>query len=382
MAQPFRIDIPEAELDDLRRRIAATRWPDEVDGAGWDYGTNLDYLRGLADYWLREFDWRQQERRLNELPQFTSDVDGQTLHFVHVRGQGPNPMPLLITHGWPSTFWEMYKLIPLLADPASYGGDPADAFDVVAPSMPGYGFSAKPTSPGMSYRRVADLFARLMTDELGYARFGAHGGDWGGAVTSSVAHAHPNEVIGAHVTLVIGAPHLGPGTAPLSDGERAFLAERDEWRSEEGGYGHIQGTKPQTLAFGLADSPVGLAGWIVEKFRTWSDCGGDVEGVYTRDELLTNISIYWLTGTVGSSVRLYYESQRDPLRLDSGERILPPAAVTTFPKEISHPPREWCERIFADLRRFSKMPSGGHFAALETPGALADEIRGFFRELR
>ena len=191
-----------------------------------------------------------------------------------------------------------------------------------------------------------------------------------GAARSRRASRTPTrtDVIGAHVTLVIGAPYLGPGAAPLSDGERAFLAERDEWRSEEGGYGHIQGTKPQTLAYGLGDSPAGLAGWIVEKFRTWSDCGGDVESVYTREELLTNISLYWFTGTIGSSVRLYYESQRDPLRLGSGERILPPAAVTTFPKEISHPPREWCERIFADLRRFSEMQSGGHFAALETPG--------------
>ncbi len=380
--EPFRIDIPDADLDDLRRRIGATRWPDEVDGAGWDYGSNLGYMRELADYWLTEFDWREQERLLNELSQFTAEVDGQRLHFVHVRGQGPNPMPLLITHGWPSTFWEMYKLIPLLTDPASHGGDPSDAFDVVVPSMPGYGFSGKPTAPGMSYRRVADLFGRLMTDELGYARFGAHGGDWGGAVTASVAHGRPDDVIGGHVTLVIGAPYLGEGAAPLTEVERALQAEREEWRHAEGGYGHIQGTKPQTLGYGLTDSPVGLAAWIVEKFRTWSDCGGDVENVYTKDELLTNVSIYWFTGTIGSSVRLYYESQRDPLQLGRDERILPPAAVATFPKEIAHPPREWCERIFADLRRFNDMPYGGHFAAMETPRELAEDIRGFFRELR
>ena len=380
--EPFRIDIPEADLVDLRRRIAATRWPDEVEGAAWDYGSNLGYMRELAGYWLNEFDWREQERRLNALPQFTADVDGQLLHFVHVRGQGPNPAPLLITHGWPSTFWEMYKLIPLLTDPASHGGDAADAFDVVVPSMPGYGFSGKPTAPGMSYRRVAELFAGLMTDELGYTWYGAHGGDWGGAVTASVAHAHPDDVIGAHVTLVIGAPHLGDGAAPLTEAEEAFMAERGEWRSEEGGYGHIQGTKPLTLAYGLTDSPAGLAAWIVEKFRTWSDCGGDVETVYTKDELLTNIGIYWFTGTIGSSVRLYYESQRDPLRLGRDERILPPAAVATFPKEIAHPPREWCERIFGDLRRFTDMPYGGHFSAMETPRELAEDIREFFRELR
>ena len=380
--KPFRIDIAEADLVDLRRRIAATRWPDEVDGAGWDYGSNLGYMRELADYWLAGFDWREQERLLNELPQFMAEVDGQRLHFVHARGQGPNSMPLLITHGWPSTFWEMYKLIPLLTDPASHGGDAADAFDVVAPSMPGYGFSGKPTAPGMSYRRVADLFGRLMTDELGYARFGAHGGDWGGAVTASVAHARPDDVIGGHVTLVIGAPYLGEGAAPLTEAERALQAEREQWRHEEGGYGHIQGTKPQTLGYGLTDSPVGLAAWIVEKFRTWSDCGGDVESVYTKDELLTNVSIYWFTGTIGSSVRLYYESQRDPLQLGRDERILPAAAVATFPKEIAHPPREWCERIFADLRRFTDMPYGGHFAAMETPRELAEDIRGFFRELR
>ncbi len=382
MSEPFRVDIAEDDLEDLRGRIAATRWPDEVDGAGWDYGSNLGYMRELADYWLTGFDWREQERRLNEIPQFTAEVDGQRLHFVHARGQGPNPMPLLITHGWPSTFWEMYKLIPLLTDPASHGGDAADAFDVVVPSMPGYGFSGKPTAPGMSYRRVADLFGRLMTDELGYSRFGAHGGDWGGAVTASVAHARPDDVIGGHVTLVIGGPYLGEGSAPLSEAEEAFMAERAEWRSEEGGYGHIQGTKPQTLAYGLTDSPVGLAAWIVEKFRTWSDCGGNVESVYTKDELLINVSIYWFTGTIGSSVRLYYESQRDPLQLGRDERILPPAAVATFPKEIAHPPREWCERIFGDLRRFTDMPYGGHFAAMETPRELAEDIRGFFRELR
>ena len=382
MAEPFRIDVPEADLVKLRRRIEATRWPDEVDGAEWNYGSNLGYMRELADYWLNGFDWRDQERRLNELPQFTAEVDGQVLHFVHVRGRGPDPVPLLITHGWPSTFWEMYKLIPLLTDPASQGGDAADAFDVVVPSMPGYGFSGKPTAPGMSYRRVAELFAGLMTGELGYTRYGAHGGDWGGAVTASVAHAHPDDVIGAHVTLVIGAPHLGDGAAPLSEAEEAFMAEREQWRHEEGGYGHIQGTKPLTLAYGLTDSPVGLAAWIVEKFRTWSDCGGDVESVYTKDELLTNIGIYWFTGTIGSSVRLYYESQRDPLRLGKDERIRPAAAVATFPKEIAHPPREWCERIFGDLRRFTDMPYGGHFAAMETPRELAEDIRGFFRELR
>ena len=380
--QPFRIEIPDEALDDLRRRIAATRWPDEIDGAGWDYGTNLSYLRELADYWQSQFDWREQERRLNALPQFTADVEGQRLHFVHARGQGPNPTPLLITHGWPSTLWEMHKLIPLLTDPASHGGDPSDSFDVVAPSMPGYGFSAKPTAGGMSYRRVAALFARLMTDELGYARFGAHGGDWGGAVTGSIAHAHPDAVIGAHSTLVIGAPHLGEGSRPLSDAEQAFMAERQQWQHAEGGYGHIQGTKPQTLGYGLTDSPVGLAAWIVEKFRTWSDCGGDVESIYTKDELLTNISLYWHTNTIGSSVRLYYESQRDPLHIGRDELIRPPAAVAVYPKEIARPPREWCERIFADLRQFTEMDAGGHFAAMETPDTLAADIRGFFRGLR
>ena len=360
MAEPFRIDVPEEDLVDLRRRIAATRWPDAVDGAAWDYGSNLGYMRGLADYWLNGFDWREQERRLNGLPQFTAEVDGQLLHFVHVRGQGPDPMPLLITHGWPSTFWEMYKLIPLLTDPASHGGDAADAFDVVVPSMPGYGFSGKPTAPGMSYRRVAELFARLMTDELGYARYGAHGGDWGGAVTASVAHARPDDVTGAHVTLVIGAPHLGDGAAPLSEAEEAFMAEREQWRHEEGGYGHIQGTKPLTLAYGLADSPVGLAAWIVEKFRTWSDCGGDVESVYTKDELLTNIGIYWHTGTIGSSVRLYYESQRDPLRPGQGRAD----SAAGCGGDVPEGDRASAEGVVrADIRR----PAAVHGHALRRP---------------
>ncbi len=380
--QPFEITIPEEILDDMRQRIANTRWPDEIPNSGWDYGSNMAYLKELTDYWRTGFDWRTQEKFLNGFSQYRADVNGQDIHFIHERGKGPNPMPLVITHGWPSTFWELHKIIPLLTNPASHGGDPADSFDVVAPSMPGYGFSDRPTERGMSYSRVGDLFGKLMMEVLEYDRFGAQGGDWGGGVTARLGYAYPENLIGIHMTLVTPTPYRGPGSSELTEKEKAFLEARDKWRQDEGGYGHIQGTKPQTLSYGLMDSPTGLAGWIVEKFRTWSDCNGDVESVYTRDELLTNITLYWVTQTISSSVRLYYESQRDTLALKEGELIRPPSAVAVFPKEISHPPREWAERIFGNLQQWTNMPRGGHFAALETPEMLVEDIRAFFRPLR
>ena len=378
--QPFSIRIPETVLHDLNDRLARTRWPDELEGAAWDYGSNLSYIKELADYWMKSFDWRAQEEAINALPHYRALVDGLGIHFIHQRGQGPQPFPLVITHGWPSSFVEMLKIIPLLADPGSHGGDPEDAFDVVVPSMPGYGFSDRPTDQGMTIPRIAGLWHQLMTDGLGFERFGAQGGDWGAFVTTHLGRGFPDEVAGIHITMAAGQ-NPPPPDSDLSESERAYLAQRLEWAQAEGAYGHIQGTRPQTLTYGLNDSPVGLAAWIVEKFRAWSDCGGDVESRFTKDELLSNITIYWATQTISSSVRLYYESRkRGGLMIDGG-RVAAPTAFAAFPVEIGHPPREWVERGY-NLQRWTQMPSGGHFAATEEPELLARDIREFFRSLR
>ena len=379
---PFEIAIDQSVLDDLRARLNQTRWPDEVTDSGWNYGSNLDYMKELVEYWRSDFDWRAQERKLNAFHHFKSAVDGLDVHFIHERGVGPNPMPLVITHGWPSCFFEMTKIIPLLADPASHGGDAADAFDVVAPSLPGFGFSQASNSPGMQVQKVADMWAKLMTENLGYPRFAAQGGDIGAGVTSRLGYAHHDKMYGIHLTSVTRpTPYLGAGSLPLTEAEAAHSAQRERWFADEGGYNHIQGTKPQTLSYGLNDSPVGLAAWIIEKYRTWSDCHGDVESRYTKDELLTIVTIYWITNTIGPSVRMYKENQSIVWEMAENERIQAPAGIASFPQEIARPPREWAERSY-DVRQWREMPQGGHFAALEEPELLANEVREFFRPLR
>ena len=379
--EPFEINVSDEVLADLKRRLEATRWPDEIPGTDWDYGSNLDYLKELVAYWQSDFDWRAQERLINSFSHFKADVDGLGIHFIHERGKGPDPMPLVITHGWPGSVFEMYELIPLLADPASHDGDPRDSFDVVAPSLPGFGFSDHPQETGVEVKRTAALWVELM-EGLGYSRFAAHGGDIGAGVTSRLGHGHADSMIGIHLTSVTRpTPYLGHGSRDLTDAEKTHMSEREEWQRSEGGYAHIQGTKPQTLSYGLNDSPVGLAAWIVEKYRTWSDCDGDVERRFTKDELLTTITIYWATETIGSSTRMYKENQGYEWTMERGERIEAPTGVAAFPEEISRPPREWAERSY-NLRRWTSMPRGGHFAALEEPELLAQEIREFFRPLR
>ena len=376
LVQPFSIEIPEASLRDLRERLRRTRWPDEVPDSGWDFGTNLGYLKNLVAYWRDAFDWREQERRLNELSHFRTDIDGLGIHFIHVRGDGPSPFPLVLTHGWPSSFFDLTKLVPLLTDPAAHGGNPADAFDVVVPSMPGFGFSSRPTERFVS-ARVADLWAQLMR-RLGYERFGAHGGDIGGGVTARLGQFHPEVVAGIHVTNVYGS--IGENDPPPTDAEHRYLEQQAQWERDEGAYGEIQATRPQTLAYGLNDSPAGLAAWIVEKYRAWSDCGGDVERVFTKDELLTNITIYWATETIGSSFRPYWDSRNNP----SPRPWLPitvPCGIAVFPQDLGRPPREFAERSYT-VQRWTEMPRGGHFAAIEEPQLLAEDIRAFFRELR
>ena len=381
-ARPFKIAVEDRVLDDLRDRLADTRWPDEITASEWDYGSNLDYVKELVEYWRTGFDWRAQENLINSYSHFKAEVDGLNVHFIHERGKGPNSMPLVITHGWPSSFFEMHKIVPLLADPGSHGGDPADSFDVVAPSLPGFGFSDRPNQRGVEVQKTADMWAKLMTENLGYPRFGAQGGDIGAGVTAVLGFAHSDKMIGIHLTaLTRPVPYLGAGSRPLTDAEKAHMKQRDEWEQAEGGYNHIQGTKPQTLAYGLNDSPAGLAAWIVEKYRAWSDCGGNVESRFTKDELLTTITIYWVTQTIGSSTRMYYENQHRLWTMKQDELVQAPTAVAMFPREISTPPREWGERSY-NIQRWTTMPRGGHFAALEEPQLLAEDVRAFFRPLR
>jgi pimeloyl-ACP methyl ester carboxylesterase len=380
VVQPFQIQVPFSVLQDLQQRLERTRWPDEIPGSGWDYGTNLDYLKELVEYWRNGFDWPAQERLLNSFPQFKADVNGLGIHFVHQEGKGPKPLPLILIHGWPGSFFEMYKVLGPLSDPASYGGDPADAFHVVVPSLPGYGFSDHPQVRGMNVAQIADLFAKLMSETLGYLKFGAQGGDWGSAITTNLAYAYPESVIGIHLNMVSGRFDSKP-ESERTEADRESARQRQAFAAEETGYSAIQGTKPQTLAYGLNDSPAGLAAWIVEKFRRWSDCDGDVERVYTKDELLTNIMIYWVTETINSSTRLYYEARHTPTTVPRPERVEVPTGAAIFPKELARVPREAAERLY-NIQHWTEMPSGGHFAALEKPQELVNDIRAFFRPLR
>ncbi|MCE2391746.1 MAG: epoxide hydrolase [Proteobacteria bacterium] len=373
--RPFRIDVPQETLDDLVRRLDQTRWPDEIEGAGWDYGSSVGYLRQLCEYWRTNYDWREHERALNRLPQFKTRIDGLDIHFVHAEGRGPRPLPLVLTHGWPSSFYEMHKVIGPLTDPAAHGGDPGDAFHLVVPSLPGYGFSDPPRTRGLNTTRIGELWVELM-QRLGYPRFGAQGGDWGAAVTTARGVRHAERMIGVHFNMF----------SPPID-EASLTPEQLEWwrgvqayRAQEWGYVHLQSTKPQTPAFGLNDSPAGLAAWIVEKWRRWSDCDGDVERAYTKDELLTNLTLYWVTQTIGSSMRLYYESFSRAIAPSSAPRISVPMGAAVF-KEANRPPRELAEPYY-DIRRWTLMERGGHFPALENPEGLVEEIRAFFRPLR
>lgn len=382
--QPFTIAIPQQALDDLQQRLALTRWPDEIPGMGWRFGTDLTYVRALVDYWQSAFDWRAQEQALNTLAHFRADIDGLGIHFIHARGVGPRPLPLILTHGWPSSFVEMLKILSRLTDPAGHGGDPADAFDVVVPSLPGFAFSDRPPRGAMTDGQIAGLWRQLMIEGLGYARFGAHGGDVGGGVTRQLGRRYPHQVIGIHTNGVSGHPTLAPDDPEFSAAELAFFAEQDRWDEEEGAYAHVQHTTPQTLAYGLTDSPAGLAAWIAEKFRAWSDCDGEVERRFSKDELLTNISLYWLTGTINSSFGPYYaDGFADEPTADPGPpgRIQVPCAVALFPKNMDQPPRELGERLLT-LQRWTVMPRGGHFPALEEPDLLVEDLRAFFRPLR
>jgi pimeloyl-ACP methyl ester carboxylesterase len=379
--EPFTLHFPPEPLADLRARLIRTRWPDEPPHEPWSSGTSVAYLRTLLDYWRIEFNWQAQEALLNRFHQFTVPLSGIDLHFIHEPGRGPSPMPLLLSHGWPGSLFEFTQIIPLLTDPANHGGDPSDAFTVVAPSLPGYTLSFKPGQPRFGVEEIADAFAALMSDVLGYRRFGAQGGDWGAFITSRLGYQYPERLAGIHLNLL--AVRRDPkSVANPTDEERAFLGELEHWLKEETGYQWIQGTKPQTLAFALSDSPVGLAAWFVEKFRTWTDCGGNPENALTRDEMLADITLYWLTGAIGSSFWPYHARMHRPWPIPEGATVDVPMGYAEFPAEILHPPRSIAERMYTKIQRWTRMPKGGHFAALEQPEALALEIREFFRPLR
>jgi len=376
--EPYTIHVEDAVLDDLRARIRNTRWPDQVPGIGWAQGTELDYLRGLLDYWADGFDWRARERELNAYRHHRVELDGIRVHFVHAPARAGDGVPLILTHGWPSTFVELLGLVPLLTDPAAHGID-GPAFDLVLPSLPGYGFSERPARTGVNYRYVAGLWHRLMRS-LGYERYGAGGGDFGAGVATLMALDEPDRVIGVHLSNLELPPYTGPGSRPLSDAERAFLDDNARWASVERGYSAIQSTKPQTLGYGLTDSPAGLAAWILEKWRTWTDSGGDLDRRFGRDFLLTMVTIYWATRSITPSMRDYADNRWHGVTLGPDDVVGVPTAVAVFDHEFAPegtPPREWAQRLYR-LTRWTLMPRGGHFAPAEEPELLARDIAAFF----
>jgi microsomal epoxide hydrolase len=369
--RPFTLNVPDADIADLAQRLARTRWPDEPPQEPWSTGTSLSYMKPLVDYWRAGFDWCTWEAKLNGFRQFTVPIGGIDLHFIHEPGRGPNPMPLLISHGWPGSVFEFHKIIPLLTE----------HFTVIAPSLPGYTLSFKTGQRRFGIGDIADLYAELMTDVLGYERFGVQGGDWGGFVASVMGLRFPERVAGIHLNLLAVRRDPKMIESPTPE-EKVFLEQLALFLKEETGYQWIQGTRPQTLAFGLADSPAGLAAWIVEKFRAWTDCGGNPENAVSRDEMLANISLYWFTGCIGASFWPYYARMHGPWPIPEGSTVDVPTGYAEFPREILRPPRSLAKKTYTDIRRWSVMKKGGHFAALEQPAALAHEVVEFFRALR
>jgi pimeloyl-ACP methyl ester carboxylesterase len=388
LIRPFTIDIPESDLDDLRQRLDRTRWPDELPGVGWEYGVPRDYLRELVRYWRHTYDWRAAEKRLNAWPQFRTEIDGATIHFAHIRSPEPDATPLVVTHGWPGSIVEFQDIVGPLTDPRAHGADPADAFHLVLPSIPGFGFSGPTRETGWEFRRVAAAFAELMR-RLGYQRYGTQGGDWGAAVSRELGRIRPREVIGVHLNLLPSGSATSEPTpeelAALTSEERertlASWRRGQRWAREEQGYADIQATRPQTLAYALTDSPVGQLAWIVEKFKQWTDARERPEEAVDRDQLLTDVMLYWLTGTAGSSARIYYERAHADYW---GEPPVPssaPTALAVFPHDNFIPLRHVADRTNS-IVRWTEFDRGGHFPAMEEPGLLVSDVRAFFRQLR
>lgn len=377
--RPFTLNIADDAIAELRQRLARTRLPDQAPEAPWKYGTDVGYLGGLLAYWRDGFDWRAQEAKLNAFPQFRVALHDIDLHYLHVPGEGPAPTPLLLSHGWPGSVFEFLDLIPRLTHPSRFGGDPADAFTVVAPSLPGYGLSFRPGQKRFDLPAIADCLATLMTDVLGYRRFAAQGGDWGAFVSSRLGLAHADKLLGIHLNL-LALPRDVSAIETSTEEERRYVDELATFLKEETGYQWIQGTRPQTLAFGLTDSPAGLAAWIVEKFRVWTDNDGTPDSAVDRDRMLANIALYWFTGCIGASFHPYYARMHGPWPIDRPINV--PTGYCQFPKEILRPPRSIAARVYKNIQRWTVQPRGGHFAALEQTETLAKEIQAFFRPLR
>lgn len=377
--EPFQIAVSDAALEDLAQRLERTRWPEPLDDPAWEYGIEQSVLQELVAYWADGYDWRKHEQRLNRLPQFTTEIDGQRIHFVHQRSPFPDAAALVVTHGWPGSFFEFHKVIGPLTNPEAHGGSARDAFHVVCPSLPGYGFSQPNSSKGWNAERIARAWSELMR-RLGYERYGAQGGDWGSFVSQEVGRFDPEHCMGVHLNFVFTPPPDADALAEADEATVEMFAGFQHYVQEESGYAQIQGTKPQTLGYALTDSPVGQLAWIAEKFRTWTDCDGVIENAISRDELLTNVSLYWFTGTAGSSARLYRE-QRVGGGLEVRPKLEAPVGVASFPKEVVRSPRAWVETRF-NVQQWTDMPRGGHFAALEQPDLLVDDIRTFFRRFR
>lgn len=377
---PFTIEVADEVLTDLRHRIRQTRWPSPAPGAPWSQGTDLDYLRDMLAYWADGFDWRAQEKALNSVAHFTAQIDDLTVHFVHERAASGSGVPLVLTHGWPSTFAELLPVVPLLTNPAAHGID-GPAFDVVIPSLPGYGFSTRPPRP-VTMRDTAAVWHRLMSG-LGYASYGAVGGDFGSGVATFLALDHPDSVLGLYLSNLELDPYLGQDAPPLSDAERDYADRGEAWAAKEGAYNAVQSTKPQTLGYGLNDSPAGLAAWVLEKWRSWSDSGGQPENRFTRDFLLTTVTLFWITGTITDSMRDYHDNRDIYDTVGATDRVRVPTAVGLFSHEFvgdGTPPRSWAERLY-QVHRWTVMPSGGHFAPAEEPRLLAEDLVAFFTDL-
>ncbi|MEO6123257.1 MAG: epoxide hydrolase family protein [Ilumatobacteraceae bacterium] len=372
---PATVEIPQMVLDDLRQRLANTRWPDEIEGSDWTYGTDLAYLQSLCESW-QHFDWRSVEARLNVWPQIVTTIDGQRIHAIHARSPEPNAMPLIITHGWPGSVVEFLDVIEPLRDPRSHGGDPADAFHIIAPSIPGYGFSGPTHESGWDVRRVAEAWAVLMA-RLGYDRYGAQGGDWGSMISSQIGVVDAEHLAGIHINMVLGIPD----DTALSADDQALIDQTGAFMNAGTAYQQIQGKNPQTLGYGLSDSPAGLAGWITEKFHHWTHHpDGDLETAITREQLLANLTLYWVTGTINSSIRLYFESQQSG-RFPPFERVEVPTGCAVFPGEIISMPQAWARNLY-NVTRYTTFDRGGHFAAMEEPDLFIDDVRAFFRTVR